>query len=71
MCISTVLVAEMFNSALEWMVPAIDKEENEHLAGALDVGSAAVLLAAMGASMVGTLIFVYRLGVMLGWWSGS
>lgn len=69
LCITVVMVAEMFNSALEWLAPAIDRQQNEHLAGALDIGSAAVLLASLGASIVGAIIFLYRAGVLLGWWT--
>ncbi len=66
--ITVVLTAEMFNSALERMAKAITEEHHPRLADALDVGSAAVLVAAMGASAVGGIIFVHRLGVVAGWW---
>lgn len=59
--IALVLTAEMFNSALERMAKAIDLRENQHLADALNIASAAVLLAALGAAVVGGLIFVPRL----------
>ena len=68
LCIAGVLTAEMLNSALESMAKAITEEHNPHLAVALDVGSAAVLLASTAAATVGTLIFVHRLGLLLGWW---
>jgi diacylglycerol kinase len=68
LCIAGVLTAEMLNSALESMAKAITEEHNPHLAVALDVGSAAVLLASTAAAIVGTLIFVHRLGLLLGWW---
>ena len=60
-CITLVLMAEMFNSALEALAPVIDPQYNRHLAVALDVGSAAVLLAALGAAIVGAIIFGSRL----------
>ena len=71
LCITIVLAAEMFNSAIEWLARAIDRPNDPHVAGALDIGSAAVLLASIGAATVGTILFVFRLGVMLDWWAAS
>jgi diacylglycerol kinase len=67
-CIAGVLTAEMFNSALESMARAITHEDNPHLGGALDIGSAAVLMAAIGAAAVGALVFLHRLLPLVGWW---
>lgn len=67
LCVTVVLAAEMFNSALERLAKAVDRRENEHLGAALDVGSAAVLLAAIGAAVTGTLIFATRLAECCGW----
>ena len=61
-----VLAAEMFNSALEWLARAITDREDTRIAGALDIGSAAVLVAAMGAVVIGLLVFVPRLMLLLG-----
>ena len=68
LCISSVLVAEMFNSALESLAKAVDTEQNPHLGRALDISSAAVLLASTGAVVLGMALFVYRLGTALRWW---
>ena len=68
LCIAGVLTAEMFNSALESMAKAITGQSDPHLGNSLDIGSAAVLLASIGASMVGAIIFAHRLGVILGRW---
>lgn len=68
LCITVVLTAEMFNSALESMGKAITEEHQYHLGNALDIGSAAVLVASACASVVGLLVFVNRLGLTLGWW---
>jgi len=68
LCIVGVLTAEMFNSALESMARAITHQKNPHLGGALDIGSAAVLFASLGAAIVGAVIFGNRAGVLLGWW---
>ena len=67
LCIAVVLVAEMFNSALEWLAKAIDLAHNPHLGEALDVGSAAVLIASIGAATVGAIVFIERLTKLLGW----
>jgi diacylglycerol kinase len=69
--IGGVLAAEMFNSALESMAKAITHEPNPHLGGALDIGSAAVLIAAVAAVVVGSVVFLHRFGVILGWWRGA
>ena len=71
LCITVVLVAEMFNTALEWLAKAIDVRHNTHFGGALDIGSAAVLLAVAGATAVGAIVFVFRLGASLGWWAAA
>ena len=67
-CIATVLAAETFNSALELLAKAITEEHDPRLADALDIGSAAVLVASIGAALVGSILFLHRLGVLLGWW---
>nr|MCU0875418.1 diacylglycerol kinase [Pirellulaceae bacterium] len=61
-----VLTAEMFNSALEHLARAVDRSENRHLGSALDIGSAAVLTASIGASLVGALVFVAHAATWLG-----
>jgi diacylglycerol kinase len=68
LCITVVVTTELLNSALESMAKAITREHDPHVGNALDIGSAAVLLASMGAAIVGALVFVRRLGVLLGWW---
>ena len=56
--IVVVLAAELFNSALETLVPAITRDHDEHVARALDIASGAVLCLACGAVVVGVAIFV-------------
>jgi diacylglycerol kinase len=68
LCIAGVLTAEMFNSALESMAKAITGEGHPHLGNSLDIGSAAVLTASVGAAVVGCIIFGHRLGLLFGWW---
>jgi diacylglycerol kinase len=61
LCIAVVLAAEMFNSALEHLARAITKDEHEDVRHALDVASGAVLITAIGAAIVGSLILLTRL----------
>jgi len=68
LCIAGVLTAEMFNSALESLAKAITDELDPHVGRALNIGSAAVLIASLGAAVVGAVIFLTRLATMLGWW---
>lgn len=68
LCIAGVMAAEMFNSSLESMAKAVTHEEHPHVGNSLDIAAAAVLVASLGASAVGIIIFVHRLAVMLGWW---
>jgi diacylglycerol kinase len=67
-CVTIVLTAEMFNSALESMAKAITGETDPHLGNSLDIGSGAVLVASIGATIVGTVIFINRIGMLLQWW---
>jgi diacylglycerol kinase len=67
-CMAVVLGAEMFNSALESLARAITDEHDPHVRDALDIGSAAVLVAAAGAAVAGAIVFVHRLGEWARWW---
>ena len=62
LCITLVLAAEMFNSALESLAKALRRDYDPHIADALDIGSAAVLVASIGAVCVGAMVFFHRLG---------
>lgn len=68
LCITGVMVAEMFNTALEALAKAITHHLNRHIALALDVASAAVLVASIASALIGVIIFVNRLGLMFQWW---
>jgi diacylglycerol kinase len=70
LCITVVLTAEMFNSAIESLARAITRDVDPHVGAALDIGSAAVLLASIGAAIVGAAVLANRLGMLMGWWSG-
>jgi diacylglycerol kinase len=68
LCIAVVTGAEMFNSALESLAKAVTDKDDPHVRDALDMGSAAVLVASIGAAIVGTIVFVRQLGLLAGWW---
>ena len=59
-CITVVLSCELMNSALESMAKAVTRMENPFIAQSLDIASGAVLLAAIGAGIVGAIIFLPR-----------
>jgi diacylglycerol kinase len=65
LCIAGVLTAEMINSALEHFAKAVAKDHVPQIGEALDTGSAAVLLASIGAALVGAIIFISRLAMLL------
>ncbi len=67
-CIAAVLTAEMFNSALESLARSVTDQYDPNIGAALDIGSAAVLVASTGAAVIGTIIFLNRLGMLMGWW---
>ena len=70
-CVFSVLTAEMFNTAFEQLAKTIDQNHNPQLGAALDMSAAAVLLASAGSAVVGSVIFSYRLGILLAWWPAN
>lgn len=66
--IAVVLAAEMMNTAIEHLARAVTEKRNPFVADALDMASAAVLLAITGAAVVGILVLGNRLALLLGWW---
>ena len=67
LCVTVVLAAETFNTALERLAQAIDREENADIAVALDIASGAVLTASIGAALIGNAVFLHRVSQALGW----
>jgi diacylglycerol kinase len=59
--IGVVLVAEIFNTAIESLARAIDVGRHPRIRDALDMASAAVLLAAITAAVIGVIVFGPRL----------
>ncbi|MBA3481042.1 MAG: diacylglycerol kinase family protein [Pirellulales bacterium] len=59
LCVTIVLSAEMFNTAIEHLARAVTRERHPEVRDALDIASGAVLVAALGASFVGVLIIAW------------
>lgn len=59
--ISLVIVAEMINSAIEFLADAVTLEHNEFIKQAKDISAGAVLLSAIFAALIGLIIFVPKL----------
>jgi diacylglycerol kinase len=68
-CIGGVVGAELFNTALEQLAQAIDREHNREIGAALDMSAAAVLVVAIAAAVIGGIVFLNRLGILLSWWA--
>lgn len=60
-CIVMVLVAELFNSALEHLVDLFSPEYHELARKAKDIGAAAVLTISFGSAVIGGLIFLPKI----------
>lgn len=65
LCVTVVLAAELFNTAIEHLARAVTREENPEVRNALDIASGAVLLAAIGAACVGVLMIAWPFTVFL------
>ena len=52
-----VLAAELVNTAIEYLARAITDDEDERIGQALDISSGAVLITALGAAVVGLIVF--------------
>jgi len=64
-CIATVLVAETFNSAMEALAKVVSPQHHDDVGRSLDMAAGAVLLAAVGAALVGLIVFVPRVFLLL------
>jgi len=61
LCSALVLVAETFNSALEYLADALRPEIHPAVGRAKDASAGAVLLAAVAAAIVGAIVFLPKL----------
>jgi diacylglycerol kinase len=68
LCVTVVLAAELFNTAIEHLARAITHEHHDEIRHALDTSAGAVLMASIGAAVTGAIVFVNRLGQLLEWW---
>jgi diacylglycerol kinase len=55
-CIANVLVAEMFNTAIERLARVFTEERNSQIRDVLDVCAGGVLLTSIGAGIVGAIL---------------
>ena len=62
--ITLVWSAEAFNTALEQLADALHPEQHPGIGRAKDVAAAAVLIAALGAAVIGLLVFVPHLAAL-------
>lgn len=63
--IATVFVAEMINTALEFLANAVTMEPSVNIGLAKDVSAGAVLIAAIFSAIIGALIFVPKIIEMM------
>jgi len=68
LCIGTVFVAELFNSAIETLFQGLDADTRSRWNGSLDIAAGAVLVASLFAVLVGGLVFGNRFGELMRWW---
>ena len=66
--IGFVLVADIFNTAIESLARRLGPRRHPRIRDALDMASGGVLLAAITAAVLGVVIFCERAGSLLGWW---
>jgi len=66
--IGFVLVAELFNTAIESLARAVDTRRHPRLRDALDTASGAVLASAAVAVVIGLVVFGHRFGQLWRFW---
>ena len=65
-CVTLVLAAELFNSALEQLARAVTNEFDVSIERALNIASGAVLVTSVGAAVIGVLLFAARIWQLAG-----
>jgi diacylglycerol kinase (ATP) len=65
LCIAMVLVAELFNTAIEFLVDLVSPDYNKKAGLVKDMSAGAVLITAIGALAIGLIIFVPKLLVLI------
>jgi len=62
--IGLVITAELFNSAIETLFRALDRETKDRMVGCLDIAAGAVLTVGLTAAAVGVIVFGHKLLVV-------
>jgi diacylglycerol kinase len=65
-CIGLVLIAELFNSAVETLFRSMDEATQSRAWPALDIAAGAVLLASITAAIIGGIVFLRQFAALLG-----
>ncbi|MDB5154003.1 MAG: diacylglycerol kinase family protein [Mucilaginibacter sp.] len=65
LCIAMVLIAELFNTALEFLTDLVSPEYNKKAGLVKDISAGAVLITAICALVIGLIIFVPKLLVFI------
>ncbi|MDB5024335.1 MAG: diacylglycerol kinase family protein [Mucilaginibacter sp.] len=65
LCIAMVLIAELFNTALEFLTDLVSPEYNKKAGLVKDMSAGAVLITAVCALVIGLIIFVPKLLVLI------
>jgi diacylglycerol kinase len=65
-CIGLVLIAELFNSAVETLFRGLDETTKSQSWPALDIAAGAVLLASITAAIIGSIVFLLRVSAIFG-----
>lgn len=60
-CIGMVLIAEAFNTSIEWLMDHVSPEYHERAGQVKDIAAGAVLIAAIITAIVGCLIFIPKI----------
>lgn len=66
--IAVVLVAEIFNTAIESLARALPVGRHPRIRDALDMAGGAVLLSAIAAAVIGAIVFLHRAGELFEFW---
>ena len=61
LAITVVMLAEMVNTAIEFLCDAVTLEHNENIKRAKDVSAGAVLISAIFAALIGLVVFIPKL----------
>lgn len=64
-CIVLVIAMEAMNSSLEYLADKVSPEHNDLIGKSKDIAAAAVLITAIGAAIIGCLIFLPKLYVLV------